>query len=243
MWEQVGTGHVPSPELPPPRPSPPVNLTKGKKREDTENPLSLPPLPPLSPQGQGPSMSASKFAETCSNQRGTDSLVAYPAIFDLLRDDGTTQPAERVNILESLPLQERPAILIIVEGPTRHLRVSWGIGKPTFYYANKTTIDNHIVAFSRDIVAGDTPPSIAINPNWWDLEDLPIPSPHRAASEVNKLRPDKNSISKAAAVADQYRIPLAYITPIALVHPLLTAPYLSPVAAYTLLLERSTAWS
>ena len=67
--------------------------------------------------------------------------------------------------------------------------------------------------------------------------------PHRAASEVNKLRPDKNSISKAAAVADQYRIPLAYITPIALVHPLLTAPYLSPVAAYTLLLERSTAWS
>ena len=33
------------------------------------------------------------------------------------------------------------------------------------------------------------------------------------------------------------------ITPLALEHPLMTAPYLFPDAAYTLLSERATAWS
>ena len=89
---------------------------------------------------------------------------------------------------------------------------------------NKTALDGHIVAFSCDIVARDTPPTIAISDNWWGLEDLPVPSPHTAASEVAKLRPDEKSIPEAAAVAEQARIPLACIAPLALVHPLLTAP-------------------
>ena len=37
-------------------------------------------------------------------------------------------------------------------------------------------------------------------------------------------------------------IPLTCITPLALSHALMTAPYLSPAAAYTLLPERATTW-
>ena len=104
IWEQVGTDLVPTLEVPPHRPPPPVDPTQGQTREDTANPHYLPPLPPLSLKVQGPPRSASTSAETCSNQRVTNSLAAYPTIFDLLRDDGTAQPAERMNILAHLPL-------------------------------------------------------------------------------------------------------------------------------------------
>ena len=50
-------------------------------------------------------------------------LGGIPRNFDLLRVDGTAQPAKRMNNLSSLPLQERPDLLIIVEEPTRHLQV------------------------------------------------------------------------------------------------------------------------
>ena len=87
------------------------------------------------------------------------------------------------------------------------------------------------------------PPTIAISTNWWDIKDLPVLSPHTAAYEVTKLRPDKHSIPEEAVVAEQACIPLACITPLALLHPILTAPYLSPAATYTLLAERVTDWS
>ena len=86
LWEQVGTGHVPPPEVPPTRPPPPHYPNQGQTREDPENfpPPSLPPK------------SASIFAETCSKQKIVDSLAAYPAIFDLLKDDSNTS-AERMS--------------------------------------------------------------------------------------------------------------------------------------------------
>ena len=62
-----------------------------------------------------------------------------------------------------MPRQESPALLIIVEEPTRRIRVLWGIEKPPFSYDNMTALDGHIVDFSRDIVSGDTPPTIVIS--------------------------------------------------------------------------------
>ena len=70
--------------------------------------------------------------------------------------------------LASLPQPETPALLIIVEEPTRHIRVIWGIEKPPYSYSNKTALDSRVVAFSRDIVAGNTPPTIAADEEWWD---------------------------------------------------------------------------
>ena len=135
-----------------------------------------------------------------------------------------------MNTLESLPLQERTALLVIVKGPTLHLRFLWGIEKKIFSYENKIALYGHIVPFSYDIVVGGMPPTIAIIHNWWDLEDLPVPSPHTAASKFNKMQPDEHSIPKAEAVEEQARIPLACIALLALVHRLLTVPYLSAAA-------------
>ena len=175
------------------------------------------------------------------NQHRADSLAAHPAIFGLLKDGGTVRMAEQMTTLKYLPIQERTAPLMIAEGPTCHLRFLWEI-KKSFSYVNKTALDGHILALSRNIVAGDTPPTIPINPHWLDLEDHPIPSPHKIATEVAKLQPVDNIIPKKATVSDQARIPLACIVPLAFIYPLLTAPYLSPAAAYILLSARATAW-
>ena len=115
--------------------------------------------PPSNPR---PPLLASTFAYVCSKQQRTNYLSAYPAIFDL-QDNNVTTMSKRMNILVSLPQQERPALLTIVEEPTGHIRVLWGIEKLPFSYAKGTALDGCIVTFSRDIVAGDTPPTIAID--------------------------------------------------------------------------------
>ena len=147
-----------------------------------------------------------------------------------------------MNILASLPQHERPALVIIVEEPTRHIRVLWGIEKLPFSYANRTALDGRIVAFSRDIVAGNTPPIISIDEEWWDQEDRPVPTEPKADAEVSKLQPGGTSIPEAAPGAETTCLTRAFITPLALAHPLLTAPHLSPAAAYTLLAARVHAW-
>ena len=123
-------------------------------------------------------------------------MAAYPEIFDL-QDGGGATRSESMNILASLPQQERPALLVIVEEPTRHLRVIWGIKKLPFSYANRTALDGHFIAFSRNIVAGDTPPTIAIDNDWWNREYRPVPSQLMEVCEINKIRPEDPSIPEA----------------------------------------------
>ena len=150
-WDQVGTGQVPFTEAPHTRTTPPHNPIN-ERTLGVANPPSHTCPPSL----------VSMFANVCSKKQSTDSLAAYPAIFDLQVSTVKTM-SERVRILASFPQHKSPALLIIVEEPTRHTRVLWGIEKLSFSYANRTVLDGRIVAFSRDIVAGNTPTTIAID--------------------------------------------------------------------------------
>ena len=141
----------------------PVSEEPQTRPPPTNNPVSTQPLARENPQSDPrPPPQVATFAEVCIQQQRTDSLAAYPAIFDLQeRDINTT--AERIDILASLPQHERLALLVIVEEPTRHIRALTGIEKLPYSYANKTAPDGRIVAFSRDIVTGNTPPIISVN--------------------------------------------------------------------------------
>ena len=114
----------------------------------------------------------------------------------------------------------------------------WGLEKLPYSYANKTALDGRDVAYSRDIVAGNTPPTIAVDKEWWKKDELPVPTEKVANHEVTKLQPQDTSIPKASPVASTISLPRACIAPLTLVHPLLTAPYLSPAAAYDLLASK-----
>ena len=63
----------------------------------------------------------------------------------------------------------------------------WGIDKLPYYYANKTALDGCVVTFSRDVVAGNTPPTIAVDEEWWDKYELPVITETVADHEVDKL--------------------------------------------------------
>ena len=68
-------------------------------------------------------------------------------------------------------------------------------------------------------------------------------SQETAANEVRKLRPENHSFTEDVTGADRVSIQLAYIAPLVLIHLLLTAPYMSPAAAYTLLSAKTAAWN
>ena len=70
-----------------------------------------------------------------------------------------------------------------------------------------------------------------------------VVSPSTAATKVAKLWPtDKRIDDAAAAVSDQACIPLACIAPLISVNLILTSPYLTPAAAYTLLAAIAASW-
>ena len=94
------------------------------------------------------------------------------------------------------------------------------------------------MAFSRDIVAGNTPPTIAVDEEWWDKDKLPVSKETVSDHEVAKLQPRDTSIPEASPGASTIILPRKCIAPLTLAHPLLTAPYLSPAAAYALLAVR-----
>ena len=111
----------------------------------------------------------------------------------------------------------------------------WGVEKLPYSYANKTDLDGRVVALSRDVVAGNTPPTIAVDEEWWDKDELPVPLEAVKDHEVAKLRPHESSIPEASPGASTISLTRACIAPLTLAHPLLKAPYLSPASAYTLL--------
>ena len=111
--EQMETGRPPVSEEPHTRPPP------------THNPVSTQTLEIENPQSDpGPPPQVATFAEVCIQQQRTDSLAAYPAIFDL-QESNSTKMAERIDILAPLPQHERPSLLVILDEPTCHIRVLW----------------------------------------------------------------------------------------------------------------------
>ena len=80
------------------------------------------------------------------------------------------------------------------------------------------------------IVAGNKPPTIAVDKEWWDKDELPVPTETVADHKVAKLQPQDTSIPEASPGASTISLSRAILS-----HPLLKAPYLSPAAAYALL--------
>ena len=114
--------------------------------------------------------------------------------------------SERMNILASLPQHERPALLVVPEEPTPHIRVLCGIEKLSFSYANRTALDVRIVDIYRGIVAGNAPPTIYIDEEWWDQEDRPVPKETKANVQVSKPQPRNTRIPEVALGAETIRL-------------------------------------
>ena len=80
--------------------------------------------------------------------------------------------------------------------------------KLPFSFANKMELDGKFVTLSIDVFAGSTPSTIAIDPDWWKLEDHPLVSTKTDATEVATVAPTNYSIVEKAAIEDPLNLPL-----------------------------------
>ena len=80
--------------------------------------------------------------------------------------------------------------------------------KIPFSFANKTELNGNFVALSHNVFAGSTPSTIAIDPDWWKLEDHPLVSTKTDATEVATVAPTNYIIVEKAAIEDPVNLPL-----------------------------------
>ena len=86
-------------------------------------------------------------------------------------------------------------------------------------------------------------PDDGFSDDGWDRKYRPVISHQTAATKVSKLRPEDHNIPEEVIGAERASMPLACIAPLAIIHSLLTAPYMSPAAAYTLLSAITATWN
>ena len=174
-------------------------------------------------------------------QQRNQALAAYPKIFDLLKTDTIPEAKDRLETLTSLALKERLALVVVVAGQPRHIRVLWGIERLPVSFTNSSSTDGQTVTFSRDMVEGTLPPTVKINHTWWELTQQPVVSAAMAPQLLSGLSPIATEIPALTTANDRAYLPLASLAPLQFLHPLLAAPYLSPPTAYTLLTAQAAA--
>ena len=62
-------------------------------------------------------------------------LDGFPAIFPILEDRQDTTPQSRLERIVTLPVGERPTVLVSIDSPEPHIRVLWGNQFITPYFA------------------------------------------------------------------------------------------------------------
>ena len=108
-------------------------------------------------------------------------------------------------------------------------------------FTNSLSTDGQNIAFSQDIVEGTLPPTIKINPTWWEINKQPAVSDTMAAQVISSLSSTATEIPAPTTANYRTNLPLASLAPLQFLRPLLLAPYLSPPTTYTLITSQAAA--
>ena len=68
--------------------------------------------------------------------------------------------------LATLPLGERPQLVVCLEDPEPHIRVLWVAQFVTLSFAQPTPEDGKVLAFARDIRLGLLPAKVVVKSEW-----------------------------------------------------------------------------
>ena len=108
-------------------------------------------------------------------------------------------------------------------------------------FTNSLSTDGQNIAFSQDIVEGILPPTIKINLTWWEINEQPAVSDATAAQVLASLSSTATEIPALTTANDRANLPLASLSPLQFLRPLLSSPYLSPPTTYTLITAQAAA--
>ena len=136
--------------------------------------------------------------------------------------------------MASIRLRERLVLVVYFKRPKQHICVLWGIKRPVHSFSDLSIWDGNIVAFSRDVAEVMLPPTVLVKYTWWDLQEMPIVSTGEVYASLLGLSHTVMSIPMDTAASDQRKLPLAYLSPLNIMSPLLNTPFLSPAVNYDL---------
>ena len=143
-----------------PTQAPQAGATGTPRRRDTFSPASTPTVPTAPALTFHPVPVLTPVHRICETMTGVaatapnSSLPGYPVILFLLEDGTHTTPCLRLERLGSLPLGERPLLVVCLEAPEPHIRVIWGAQFVTPSFSQPTPEDGEVLAFAREICLG-----------------------------------------------------------------------------------------
>ena len=82
------------------------------------------------------------------------------------------------------------------------------------YFTNPTSTYGQTIAFSQDMVEGTLPPTIRINPTWWDTSNQPVFSATTASQSLANITPAATEIPALTTASDRAHLPLSSLAPL-----------------------------
>ena len=95
----------------------------------------------------------------------------------------------RLERLATLPLSEKPPIVVCLEAPDTNICMLWGAQFVTLSFAQPTPEDRNVLSFARDIPLGLLPATVVLHPEWLTLADVAVPQATEMEALLARLAP------------------------------------------------------
>ena len=159
-------------------------------------------------------------------------VTGFLVIFALLEDGVNTTPQLRLERLATLPLGERPPLVVYLEAPEPHIHVLWGAQFMTLSFLQPTLEDGKALAFAKDIHLGLLPATGAVHPECITPEEVAGPQEADMETLLARLSPGHLRLPPDTPRTDRVSVPRTYLAPLSLVHPLMVSPFLAPATVW-----------
>ena len=132
-----------------------------------------------------------EVAETAPNP----SVPGFLGIFAILEDGALTTPCSQLEILATLPLGDKPPLVVCLEAPEPHIRVLWGAQFVTPSFAQPTPEDRKVLAFDRDICLVLLPETVVAKMEWLTPREVTVSQAADMVALISHLTPGHPLIS------------------------------------------------
>ena len=157
------------------------------------------------------------------------SLGALPALLYLLEDKEGSPPRSCFERLATLPLSERPLLLVCLEKTDPHTRILWGAQYVTPFFARATPEDGTVLVFARDVRLGHLMTTVKVKTEWLMVEEVADPLVVDMYQALVSTGSEASRLPDMTATSNNFAVAKVTIAPLSLVHPLLMPPFLTSV--------------
>ena len=162
-------------------------------------------------------------------------------LFSLLEDRQGTLPRSRLERLATLPLTERPLLLVCLSTPDSHIRVLWGMHYMIPSFTCATPEDGAVLVFPRNDRLRILPTTVEVQEDWLSVQDVVTPTATELDAALAVTGPFAPRLPEVNAASDTVAVAKITLAPLTMVHPLQRSPLLTPLNAWNLIAMRAVS--